>query len=157
MFSLLVNWLAQQNFSCGVTTAQGYISERNITSGHIQFISAKVVDSLNPALSDFDCNWQSQSLVKCELRSGLSLRFQSFVYFCCLHIAINPLSSSRSCVTRLHFESVSRHHDNIKSSKDALCTATDLWVCCPPTLKARSNFECSFNLSCREDCFHSAV
>ena len=85
--TLLVNWLAQQNFSCGETTAQGCISKRNIRSGHIQFISAKVVDSSNPALSDFDYNWHSWSLVKREAQSGFSLRFQSFVYLCCLHIA----------------------------------------------------------------------
>ena len=41
-------------FLCGETTAQDYISKRNITSGHTQFISAKVVDSSNPALSDFE-------------------------------------------------------------------------------------------------------
>ena len=54
--SLLVSQLAQQNFSCGETTAQGCISERNITRGHIEFISAKVVDSSNPASSDFYYN-----------------------------------------------------------------------------------------------------
>ena len=54
--SLLVNGLAQQNFSYGETTAQGYISKRSITSGHTNFISAKVVDSLKPASSDFDCS-----------------------------------------------------------------------------------------------------
>ena len=42
--SLLVNQLSQQNFSYGETTAQSCISEKNITSGHIQFISTKVVD-----------------------------------------------------------------------------------------------------------------
>ena len=121
----------------------------------MQFISTKVVDFSNPALSGFDYNWQWRSLVIREARSGLSLIFQSVVYFCCLHIAINQLSSSRSCLTRLYFESVSRYHDNIKSSKDAFCMT--VWVCCPPTLKARSNFECSFNVSSRVDCFHFAV
>ena len=84
--------------------------------------------------------------------------------YLCLHIAINQWSSSRCCMTRLYFESVSRYHDNIKSSKDALCTATYLWVCCPPTLKARSNFKCSFNVSylgktvftLQCNCFHEA-